>query len=209
MSLSVDTIITISTVVFSIVAFWVRCSAKRPRPRIIGSSTGSISVPNRDVMASSIHIHNDPFFFGFRVRREPATITSARIYDLELKEYVGPVLMWAKDGSHELEREVIINSGKQRRLYLFAKDRYSEEYFILSVDKLNTDLPRLPDKYKDKKKEFRLVLFDEEGRTYKFNLTVRNRDQSVDAGPKFTKLGARSYHLREAVRHLRQTIWLR
>src|SRR5688500_6508574 len=84
MTLSTDAIIGIvSTVLFSIMSFWIGHIAKRPRLKLYGSGSGGISVPNRDIMASYVFIYNHPFFFGFRVRREAATITTARIYDSE------------------------------------------------------------------------------------------------------------------------------
>lgn len=210
MSISSDTVIEIiAAIALSVVTFWIGYAAKRPRLENHGGGTGSISIPNRDIMATSVYIYNHPSFFGLKVRREPATITSARIYDPELKEYVGPVLRWAKDGSDELEQEVIINTGKQRRLYLFAKERYDNKFFIFSAEKLNTDLPRQTDKYTDKKKEFTLVLFDDIGKKYKFNLIVRNTDQSVNAGAKLTQLRVRGHYLREALGNLRQAVWPR
>ena len=86
----------LATVVFGVLGFIAGYSAKRPRLEVSGSGSGGISVPNKDIMASSVTFRNNPSFFGLRVNREQAIITSARIYDPELKEFVGHILMWEK-----------------------------------------------------------------------------------------------------------------
>jgi hypothetical protein len=126
---------------------------------------------------------NNPSFIRpwIRVNREPAKITGARLYDPELKEFVGQGLLWGGEGSRDLIREKTIESGKQGALYLFAKDRYADEFFVYHANNLDSEPSRSPARYMDKKKAFRLVLNDVNGRTFKFHLVVRNGDQSVDA----------------------------
>jgi hypothetical protein len=92
-------------IVIVIVFFALGLTAQRPRLRITGSGSGGIQIPNADVMALSILITNQPLFFGIKIRREPANIVSSRLYDPELRKYVGPNLMWDA-GSNKLSTEI-------------------------------------------------------------------------------------------------------
>jgi hypothetical protein len=173
------------------------------RPKIIGGGGGSgqIQVPGKDVMASSLQFYNQPSLWGMRIPRETAKIESARIYDPSLKEYVGPVLRWRKDGTDQLEQQTSIEAGKSAHLYVFAKERFSDEYFIYASTALNADLASPLPKYTEAKKDFSVVLFDEIGRKYQFDITVRNTDQSVSVVFKLT-WRARWEMIREAFRLL-------
>lgn len=132
-------------------------------------------------MLSQVTLYNNPAFIRhwIRVSRQSVTLTEARLYDPELGELVGPLLLWGRDGTNELLREVTIESGMQGRLYLFAKDRYADEYFVYHADTLDSDPPRSSDRYTEKKKRFGLVLRDVNGRQFTYRLVVRNTDQSV------------------------------
>jgi hypothetical protein len=173
------------------------------RPKLIGggSGSGTVHVPGKDVMASSLQFNNQPSFLGMKLPREPAKIQSARIYDPSLKEYVGPVLRWRKDGTDQLEQQTSIEAGKSAHLYVFAKERFSDEYFIYASTALNADLASPLPKYTEAKKDFSVVLFDEIGRKYQFDITVRNTDQSVSVVFKLT-WRARWEMIREAFRLL-------
>jgi hypothetical protein len=174
------------TIVVAVIFFIWGLTVKKPKLVSTGAGSGGISVPNKDIMASNIVVYNKPSLFGIKIDREPARITSARIYDPALQEFVGPSLMWGKNGSQELEREHTIESGRQGNLYLFAKERHSEEYFVFSAVSLNTEISRPTTKYKDNKKDFSVVLRDTIGRKYRFDIAVRNGDQSVSVSFKIT-----------------------
>lgn len=183
----------------AIVGFWLGYSSKRPKLEVQGSASGGAPVPNKDVMATSTTVYNRPSFFGLPVNREAAMIVEARIYDPELKEYVGPCLLWRGHDGQELIRECSIGSGRQATIYLFAKERYSEEFFVFAPNKLNDELPKQLTKYKDKKKDFSLMLVDVNRRKYTFDFTVRNSEQSVSVGFRVSKLRTRWNLLRRAL----------
>jgi hypothetical protein len=190
------------SVVLALVFFILGIRVRRPKLVGAGAGSGQIQVPGKDVMASSIQIDNRPSFWGMRIRRETAKIQSARINDPSLREYVGPTLRRRQGGSNELEQQISIEAGKSAHLYLFAKERHSDAYFIYHSTALNADLIPPLIKYTEANRDFSVVLFDEIGRTYRFNITVRNRDQSVGIQLKLT-WHARWEMIREAFRLLR------
>lgn len=184
---------------FTMFGFWLGYSSKRPKLEANGSGSGGIQVPGKDVMATSVTVHNRPSFFGLPVNREAATIVEARIYDPELKEYVGPNLMWRSHDGTGFVRECSIGSGRHATIYLFAKERFAEDFFIVAPDKPNDDLPKQLTKYKEKKKEFTLMLVDVNRRKYNFEFTVRNGEQHVSAGFRVNRLRTRWNLLRRAL----------
>jgi len=191
----------VPAVVLALVSFILGIRVRMPRIIGAGGGSGQIQVPGKDVMASSLQFYNQPNFWGMRIPREPAKIQSARIYDPSLKEYVGPVLRWRRDGTSQLEQRTSIEAGKSAHLYVFAKERFSDEYFIYDSTALDADLAGPLPKYTEAKKDFSVVLFDEIGRKYRFAITVRNTDQSVGVGFKLT-WHARWEMIREAFRLL-------
>jgi hypothetical protein len=72
------------------------------------------------------------------------------------------------------------------RLFLFAKDRHDESYFVYYSTTLDAPPESSSEKYRDRKRLFTLTLFDVNGRKYEFPLDVRNHDQSVKLHFKFT-----------------------
>jgi len=176
----------IVTLVVALISFYLGISRKKPKLIGTGSGSGSIRIPGKDVMASSITIRNDPTFWGMRISRDLAKIDSARLYDYELKEYVGPSLNWKVDGSNDLAGQVTIESGKQASLYVFAKERHNQDFFVFSLPSLDAELPKYLTTYDNLKRDFSIHLFDRIGRKYKFNITVRNSDISVSIGFKLT-----------------------
>jgi hypothetical protein len=183
--------------VIALVFFLLGLTAKKPRLIAAGSGGGTISVPGKDVMASNVSIRNDPTYLGFRIPREAANITEARLYNPALREFVGPVLRWRVEGKTELSQTASIQAGALGNLYLFAKERYAEDYFIYSANSLNSDPHRPLVRYNDPKKDFAVVLFDDIGRKYRFNLIIRNADQSINITFKIT-FGGRVRMVREA-----------
>jgi hypothetical protein len=186
-------------VVLAVVGFWLGYSSKRPKLEVQGSGSGGFPITNKDVMATTTTAYNRPSFFGLPVNREAATIVEARIYDPDLKEYVGPCLMWRGHEGPELTRECSIGSGRQATIYLFAKERYAEEFFVFAPSRPNQELPKQLTTYKDKKKDFSLLLVDVNRRKYAFDFTVRNSEQSVSVGFRVNKLRARWNLLRRAL----------
>jgi hypothetical protein len=172
--------------VLSIVFFIIGLKVHRPKLMGGGGGSGTIPTPDKDIMASSLQFVNHPSFWGMKIPRETAKIDHARIYDPSLKEYVGPVLMWAKEGTTQLEQRTSIEAGKSARLYVFAKERHSPEYFIFSSTALDAEIDIPSKRYLEERKDFSIVLVDEIRREYRFNITVRNADQSVGVGFKLT-----------------------
>jgi hypothetical protein len=154
-------------VVVALVFFILGLRAQRPKLISAGGGSGQIQVPGKDVMASSIQVNNQPSFWGMRIPRETAKIDHARIYDPSLKEYVGPVLKWREGGSNQLEQRISIEAGKSAHLYVFAKERFSDEYFIYQSTALNADLVEPFNRYREAKKDFSVHVFDEIGRIYR------------------------------------------
>lgn len=143
-------------------------------------------MPGRDVMASSISIVNEPTFLGMRAPRDTAEIDSARLFDMDAKEYVGPVLMWVDEGSRTLVTRRSIASGKQATLYVAGKDRWSPDYFVFSGTSLNTALPERLTILPNDKRDYEIHLYDSIGRRYRIGITLKNSDQSVNIGFKIT-----------------------
>jgi len=137
-------------------------------------------------MATSISFENVPKFMGLTVNRGAAQIEYTRLYDPALKEYVGPILMWSVGHAQDLSAKCTIEAGKQGILYPFAKDRYSKEYFVPNGKSLNSDLDRAPITWSDYNKKFTICLIDVLGNEHKYDVNVRNSDQSVGIGFKFT-----------------------
>jgi hypothetical protein len=163
----------------AIIGFMFGYAAKRPKLRLSGTGSGSRPIGSRDLMLTSVQLYNEPRFCGLPVAREAAEMTEARLYDFELRELVGHQLMWAVAGTDTLSPRTTVQSGRQATLYIFAKDRYADEFFAYHSSSLSTDPPRSPARYTEKKKPFALWLRDVNGRQYKFPLQVRNTDQSV------------------------------
>lgn len=181
--------------------FWLGYSARRPKLEIIGS--GGSHIPNK-VMTTNTIVYNRPSFFGLPMNREAATIVKAYIYDPELKAPVEPNLRWLnQEGGQELIRECTMASGREATLYLFAKEPSNlDEFFVFAPNR--TDEPpkecqRALTKYKDKKKEFVLVLLDVNNRVYRYEFTARNSEQGVSVGFRTNKLRARWDLLRKAL----------
>jgi len=163
----------------AIIGFMFGYAAKRPKLRLSGMGTGSKPVGKRDLMLTSVTLYNEPRFFGLPVSREAAEITEARLYDFELRELVGHQLLWNDNATDALSPRTTIPSGRQATLYVFAKDRYADEFFVYHASSLSADPPRSPARYTEKKKPFALWLRDVNGRQFKFPLQARNTDQSV------------------------------
>ena len=197
--LTVTVVDLVVKVALTVIGFWFGYSSKRPKLEVQGSGSGGFAVANKDVIATTATVYNRPSFFGLPVNREAATIVEARIYDPELKEYVGPCLLWRGHDGPELTRECSIGSGRQATIYLFAKERYAEDFFVFAPNKPNEELPKQLTKYKNKKKDFALMLVDVNRRKYTFELTVRNSEQSVSVGFRVNKLRARWHLLRRAL----------
>lgn len=176
----------ILTVLVAVFFFWLGLSQRKPKLIGSGGGSGTIQIPGRDVMATSISIRNEPTFLGMRTPRDTAQIESSRLYDPELKEYVGPVLVWREEGTDTCVSRVAIESGKQANLYVFGKDRWSPDFFIFSGTALNAPLPERPTVLPRDKRDYEIHLVDTIGRQYKFRITVRNGDQSVSASFKLT-----------------------
>ncbi len=154
-------------------------------------------MPGKDIKASNITVQNRPTFWGIKIPRETAKIASARLYDPALREFVGPVLKWRIDGSNDLSHTISIDPGKTANLYVFAKERHAEEFFVYHSNSLDAELQDPIIKYRDPKKDFSIVLYDEIGRKYRFDVIVRNSDQSVGINFKLT-LHARFQMIKEA-----------
>lgn len=92
------------------------------------------------------------------MNRSSIRLAEARLYDSNLKELVGHNLLWEGDDPGTLARETIIESGMQKRLYVFAKDRYADEFFVYYSDHLAADPPRSPARYSTKGGSSRLSL---------------------------------------------------
>jgi hypothetical protein len=170
----------------AVVGFILGYAAQRPRLQLVATASVTNHVAGRDMMLSSVTIYNNPAFIRkwIRVTRQPVNITEARLYDPNLQELVGHPLLWANHGASDLLHEITIESGKQGQLYVFAKDRYSDEYFAYYANTVDSDPPRSPARYTDKRKRFTLVLRDVDGRQFKFRLVVRNTDQSAEMSPR-------------------------
>ena len=168
----------------------------------------SIPVPEKWVTASSIQVDNQPSFWGMRIPRETARIVSARIYDPSLQRCVGPALRWSRDGSNPLEQEISLEAGQSAHLFVFAKERKTSEYFIFPFTALNEDLVGPLYKYRDAKKDFSVVLCDEIGREYRFDIVVRNSDHFVEIEFKLT-WRARLAMILGAFRLLGRALWFK
>ena len=172
--------------VISFFFFWLGLSQRKPKLVGSGGGSGSIQIPGRDVMVSNITIRNEPTFLGMRIPRDPAQIESARLYEPETREYVGPVLMWREDGTNNYVSRISIDSGKQANLYVFAKDRYSPDYFVFAGSSARAPLPERLTILPRDKRNYEVHLVDSISRRYRFRITVRNTDQSVNIGFKLT-----------------------
>lgn len=159
---------------------WVGHRAHVPNLRLGGSGSYSNPVNSRDLVLTNIQVYNDPGFFRMRVNRESARIVSARLYDPELDEFVDQGLLWRADGSENLANRTTIESGTSQNLYLFAKDRYDNEFFTYHALGLKSEPSRPSSRYSEKKKQFGLFLADANGRHYRFSLVVRNSAQAVN-----------------------------
>lgn len=166
--------------------FWLGLSQRKPKLVESGAGSGAIRIPNRDVMASTISIRNEPSIFGMKTPRDAATVESARLYDPEIKEFFGPPLVWRQSGTSQCASQITIESGKHADLLVFAKDRHSREYFVFSGDALDKPLPAHPTVRSHDKRSYEVHLFDSIGRQYRFSIVARNNDQSVDVSFKFT-----------------------
>lgn len=183
---------------FAVLGFALGLIARRPRLRIAAAGSHSISVPGRDVMATSVDLYNKPAFLGFSVDREAATIIAANVVDIELNEAVGPILSWAVPGEHNLRKDCIISSGRQGTVFLFGKERYAKEYFVFDAQRLDAPLPNLPIVYGESRKTFLLRLYDVNERVYSYELTVRNLPESVSINVHSGTLRTRLRHLKSA-----------
>lgn len=195
-------------IIIALIFFILGLRVGKPKLIAQGSGSGGVRIPDRDVMATSLHVSNMPTFWGMKVNRGAAQINSARLYDPALKEYVGPVLLWKQDGSQELSTQCTIEAGKQGLLYVFAKDRHAKEYFIPSGKSLNSELHRPAVTWSDQKKDFSVHLFDVIGHVYKFDIVVRNSDQSVGVGYKMT-MHTRLQLIKNAFGDLRRALSIR
>ena len=176
----------ILTPLVAVLFFWLGLSQRKPKLIGSGGGSGNIQIPGRDVMATSVSIRNEPTFFGMRAPRDTAQIESARLYDPDLKEYIGPVLVWREEGTNTCVSRVAIESGKQANLYVFGKDRWSQDFFVFSGTALNDPLPERLTVLPRDKRDYEIHLVDTIGRRYKFRITARNGDQSVSASFKLT-----------------------
>jgi hypothetical protein len=182
MELNANTLAILGLILTPLVAvffFWLGLSQRKPKLIGSGGGSGTIQVPGRDVMATSVSIRNEPTFFGMRAPRDTAQIESARLYDPDLKEYLGPVLVWKEEGTNNCVSRVAIESGKQVNLYLFGKDRRSQDFFVFSGTALNVPLPERPTVLPRDKRDYEIHLVDTISRRYIFRITVRNADQPV------------------------------
>ena len=198
------TIIAILLTIFVALVFFV-LGLRRGRPNLVagGSGSSTIGAPNQDVMGSYVNVRNQPTFFGIKVNRGSAKIQTARLYDPKLKKFVGRVLMWRKEGSNELERECTIDAGTRKTLWVFAKERHSDEFFIYSGKCLTSEYDKPVAIYKDRKKDFSIHLNDVIGHKYRFDITAHHKDQSVSISHKIT-WRARWRKIREAFGSLRR-----
>ncbi|KQV99948.1 hypothetical protein [Rhizobacter sp. Root1221] len=180
-------------------SFWLGYSAKRPKLELGGIGSGGFDVAGKDVMATSFTIHNRPSFFGLPFNRDAATIVEARVYDPDLKEYVGPGLMWLAAEGPEMVRERTIASGRQATVMVLAKERHAEDFFVFASDRRSAELPRQLKKFKEARKDLELRLIDVNRHRYNYRFTARNDDQSVGVMRKGLRLGTRWNLLRRAL----------
>lgn len=166
-SVVIGTIIgVVYTVIVAFIFFMLGLRASRPNLIRGGSSTESVRIPNKDVMVTSVTIQNNPSLLGMKIDREPARIVSAQIYHPSLTRIFGPNLVWQKEMSREPSApgaECIIEEWKSRSLYLFEKERFSEEYFMYAPTDNSADLLDRLIKFKDEERKFSLVLRDHIG----------------------------------------------
>lgn len=206
MSLSNDTWAIIGilfTIFIALIFFVIGLRVGKPKLMAQGSSSGMTGIPNKDVMVTSLSISNLPTFWGMRMNRGPAQLESARLYDPSLKEYVGPILLWVVEGTQELSQKCTIQAGKQGQLCVFAKERYTKDYFIPTGKSLTCELNRPTVTFDELKKDFSVHLRDVIGHEYKFDIIVRNNDQSIGVGYKMT-MHTRLRHIKNAFISLRR-----
>lgn len=180
---------------------------KRSLPKLVGTGTSSTSmkVKDKDLMVSSITIWNKPTFLGMKVSRGPAKIKSARLYDPEFKELVGPSLLWKGDKPNEYAIECTIEPGASKQLHVLAKERYEEGFFQYTKPYQNVEWPSPSAIYRERKRHFSIRLYDSIGRQYKFGIIARNSDQSVHLSYKKT-MHMRCEMIRDAFRSLRRAL---
>jgi hypothetical protein len=193
------------TIIVSLVFFIIQIRATQPKLIAVGSGSSTVWVPNRDVMASSITIINKPTFLGMKVNRGAAQIQSARLFDRELNEFVGPPLMWRKKGARELGPECALEPGQQSTLYIFAKERHANDYFLYAPRSLDSEYDKPFEVYGSPRKDFSVHLTDIIGARYRFDISVRNGSQHVNIQLKLT-WHARSQMIREALSLFRRAL---
>lgn len=155
--------------------------ARRPRVEYTGGTgSGRVSVGSRELVLAWIQIRNNPSFFGFPINRETARIDEARVFDPELDELVGAGLVWEDRESLNFVQTCELESGREVKLYLFAKEPFKDEYFVFHAESKTSEPPRSTARYTDKKKEFVIKLRDANGRRYQYPITVRNKDQLLN-----------------------------
>lgn len=189
MTLTADqsNLITIAIGLLTAIGFFLLgLTAKRPKLIGGGGGSSSVRVPDKDVMATHISVRNQPTYWGIKIHREAANITSARLFDPDLKEVVGPALKWQIAGTTGLSPTTKIDSGKVANLYVFGKERHADEYFVYDASALDSALSTYLTRYREPKKHFSIIVYDDIGRKHRFDVAVRNSNQSVSISFKIT-----------------------
>ena len=133
------------------------------------------------IMATYVEIRNHPRWFGVPLDREPAQIRTAILFDSKLKASTMRTLKWEGDTPRQLTDSTVIESAASKRLYVFAKRPYSEEYFIFNPSSLDAPMPDRYKAYSDHRREFAIELRDQKGRRYRFAVEARNSEGDVQA----------------------------
>ena len=170
----------IAGVSVSIFFFVLRYNIQKPKLVFGGGGSGGISTPDEDIVATDIQLYNSPTFLGFRIERSAAKIVSARLYDLKDRVFIGPTLRWRTNaGGFALAGTAEIEAGGQSTLYLFAKIRHANSYFVYAASATNEKYYQPDMFFSDRKKWFRLDLRDSIGRIYRFKLQAVQSGQGV------------------------------
>lgn len=178
LNISIDTWeVTIVAISITLLLFIIGLHSKRqPNLIIIGGGGGPpVNAGDQDVSVVSIDIINMPTFSVMKADRGSAVIDYVRIFDPILEKYIGPYLLWSVDGSQDLFQSVMIKSGEEAHLNVFAKSRQSDEYFILSGKDLSKKLSLSDYKYDEIYREFSIHLFNKGGVIKKFDFNARNQ----------------------------------
>jgi len=166
----------VASILVSVIIFFWGLKINHPKLLLRGGGAKSKGGENL-VTCHYVTIENYPYFFGFRVHRQPVKLVSARLIDESNNEHFGLSKNWSRNRTEEMYSDAELGLGERVSLYLFVKDRDLKTYSICRGSSEIVD-PRAP-VFGEMKKEFTLQVRDHIGKSYKFRFLVHKREDGL------------------------------